>query len=240
VLSLYLLRHGETEFSRDDRFCGRIDAQLTDVGREMAACFADVYGKLSWRAVFTSGRQRAISTAEPLATQAALPIHHDAGLDEIDYGAWQGRCKDEVLSVDRERYRRWCEDPTVNAPGGESVGEVRDRVRSSIERIGAQYDDGNVLVVSHKTALRVLICSLLGIELSRFRDRIAQPVAGVSVVELAPSGPLLRCLGDLGHLPPRLRALAAAHAIPSDGTTLSGLAARADTAPDMGERAPAV
>jgi probable phosphoglycerate mutase len=228
VLSLYLLRHGETEFSRDDRFCGRFDAPLTEVGREMAACFADVYGKLQWRAIFTSGRQRASGTAEPLATQAALLIHRDAGLDEVDYGAWQGHSKDEVLRLDRERYRRWCEDPTVRAPAGESVVEVRDRVMATVAHIQAQCDEGNVLVVSHKTALRVLICSLLGIELTQFRYRIAQPVAGVSVVELGPSGPLLRCLGDLGHLPLRLRALSLGQGPPS-GVMSAPPAARAVT-----------
>ena len=229
VLSLYLLRHGETEFSRDDRFCGRFDAPLTEVGREMAACFAEVYGKLQWRAIFTSGRQRATGTAEPLATQAALLIHRDAGLDEVDYGAWQGHSKDEVLSLDGEHYRRWCRDPAVSTPGGESVLEVRDRVMATVARIQAQCDDGNVLVVSHKTALRVLICSLLGIDLSHFRDRIAQPVAGLSVLELGPAGPLLRCLGDLGHLPPHLRASALRRATLAGNATTAGTM-RADTA----------
>src|SRR4029079_17520100 len=51
VLNLYLLRHGETEFSRGDRFCGDIDAPLTSVGALMGHKFADAYGDLSWRAI---------------------------------------------------------------------------------------------------------------------------------------------------------------------------------------------
>jgi probable phosphoglycerate mutase len=211
VLSLYLLRHGETDFSREDRFCGRIDAPLTDIGREMAACFAEMYGGLDWRAIFTSTRQRAVGTAEPLATRISLPIRREAGLDEMDYGEWQGRWKGEVAATDRERYRAWRQDPTIGAPGGESVFEVHARAARVVDEIRARYDHGNVLVVSHKTTLRVLVCGLLGVDLKHHRDRIAQPVCGLHVVEIQADGPALRALGDVTHLPPWLRARALGH-----------------------------
>lgn len=206
VLSLYLLRHGETEFSREDRFCGRIDAPLTDIGKEMAACFADTYGELDWRAIFTSTRQRAISTAEPLATRIFLPARPHPGLDEMDYGEWQGRWKGEVSATDRKQYLRWRRDPSIGAPGGESVFEVHARASQVVDEIRARFEHGNVLVVSHKTTLRVLICGLLGVDLREHRDRIAQPVCSLSVVEIQPEGPALRTLADLSHLPPWLRA----------------------------------
>jgi probable phosphoglycerate mutase len=161
LLSLYLLRHGETDFSREDRFCGRIDAPLTDIGKEMASCFAEIYGELDWHAIYTSTRQRAISTAEPLATRISLPPQQEPGLDEMDYGEWQGRWKGEVAATDRLRYEAWRENPSMGAPGGESVFEVHARASRVIDEIRARYDDGNVLVVSHKTTLRVLVCGLL-------------------------------------------------------------------------------
>jgi len=208
VLSLYLLRHGETDFSREDRFCGRIDAPLTDVGNEMASCFAEMYGELDWRAVYTSTRQRAVSTAEPLATRISLPIRREPGLDEMHYGEWQGRWKGEVAATDRKRYRSWRQDPTIGAPGGESVFEVHARASRVIDEIRARYDQGNVLVVSHKTTLRVLLCGLLGVDLRRHRDRITQPVCGLNIIEIQAEGPALRALADVTHLPPWLRSRA--------------------------------
>ena len=75
MLKLYLLRHGETEFSRGDRFCGDIDAPLTDVGALMGQQFADAYGDLPWRAIVTSTRRRTQATAEPLAARTRRPDH---------------------------------------------------------------------------------------------------------------------------------------------------------------------
>jgi alpha-ribazole phosphatase len=233
VLNLYLLRHGETDFSRLDRFCGHIDAPLTDVGRQMAACFAETYGKLPWRAIYTSTRARAVSTAHPLATQAALLPHREPGLDEMFYGAWQGRSKDEIALADPERYQLWSADPTIGAPSGESVFDVRTRAMGVLDSIRGHYDDGNVLVVSHKTTLRVLICSLIGIDLAHYRDRVAQPVCGVTVIEMRPQGAMLRTLGDLGHLPPWLRARALGQTVTTQ--TLAETP-RADTMLGLGEQ----
>jgi alpha-ribazole phosphatase len=237
VLSLYLLRHAETDFSRQDRFCGHIDAPLTEIGRQMAACFADAYGRLPWRAVYTSTRARTVGTAEPLATRAAAVSRRDPALDEIYYGHWQGRTKAEIAASDPERYRRWLRDPTVGAPGGESVFDVRARVLGAVDQIRRRYDDGNVLVVSHKTTLRVLVCSLLDIDLARYRDRVAQPVCGVTLIELRPQGPMLRGLGDLGHLPAWLRARALGEAVNAQAPVETP---RADTMLGLGEQPGAV
>jgi probable phosphoglycerate mutase len=208
VLSLYLLRHGETEFSREDRFCGRIDAPLTDIGRQMAWWFAEMYGELDFQAVCTSTKQRAVSTAEPLATRLLLPIGRESGLDEIDYGEWQGRWKGEVASTDRRRYRKWRQNPGAGVPGGESLRAVQARAARVVRALRARHAGGRVLVVSHKTTLRALICGLLGIELALYRERIPQPVCALSVIELVRGGANLRMLADLSHLPPWLRARA--------------------------------
>ena len=83
MLRLFLLRHGETEFSRNDRFCGAIDAALTVAGTRMGELFADAYAALPWRAIITSTRRRAVATAHPLAERLALPIAQDPRLDEM-------------------------------------------------------------------------------------------------------------------------------------------------------------
>ena len=112
MLSLYLLRHGETEFSQNDRFCGRIDAPLTADGQEMAVQFAAAYGDLQWRAITTSSAGAghrfggAAGGPRPGSTTCV-----DERLDEMDYGAWQGLTKAEAAARDREYFARWQQIP---------------------------------------------------------------------------------------------------------------------------------
>jgi len=212
LLSLHLLRHGETDFSRQDRFCGAIDAELTEDGDRMAEAFAARYDNPShrWRAIYTSTRRRTIATAAPLARRTGLEPRREAGLDEISQGDWQGRSKAEIARTDPAGFRRWLDDPTDGAPSGESVAEVAARALEVVGRIRWHYRNGHVLVVAHKTVLRVLIRALLGIELSHYRHRIAQPVGSHTVFDLARGANQLRLLADLSHLPAPLHRLALA------------------------------
>ncbi|HET6283183.1 MAG TPA: histidine phosphatase family protein [Polyangia bacterium] len=203
-MSLFLLRHGETEYSRQDRFCGNIDAELTGFGHEMARCFAEAHSTLLWQAIYTSTRERAIRTASPLATRTGITIDPVPELDEIHYGDWQGRSKDEIAMADPDRYRRWLENPTIGAPGGESAFDVAKRALALIDLIRARHDDGNVLIVGHKTVLRIAICLLTGMELRRYRE-LPQPVAALTIADVRDGGPALRLLANNSYLPDHLR-----------------------------------
>ena len=76
---------------------------------------------------------------------------------------------------------------------------------SVIAEIEEKYTEGNVLVVSHRTTLRIVLCSLLGIDLGRYRDRLDYPAASLSVVSFGKYGPLLERMGDRSFMPPELR-----------------------------------
>jgi len=204
VLNLYLLRHGETEFSRGDRFCGDIDAPLTPAGLRMGERFADAYGDLAWRAIVTSTRRRTITTAEPLAARVSVRIRRDARLDEMFFGEWQGLTKREAAVRDPVRYGQWRQDPTIGPPAGESPFAVSARAIAAVDDLRAQYASGNVLIVSHKTVLRLLLCRLLNIDLQRYRDG-EWPTGGVSLLELAPCHAVARLVADDRYLLPETR-----------------------------------
>ena len=231
MLSIYLLRHGETEFSRQDRFCGNIDAPLNESGRRMAACFADAYGDLPWRAIITSTRGRTVSMAEPLATRTGIPVRRDARLDEMFYGEWQGLSKEEAAARDPEHYLAWRRDPTLGPPEGESPFEVYARASAMLEDARARYSEGAALLVSHKTVLRILLCRLLRVPVAEYRARFACPVAGLSVVDIGREGPTVRLIGDVSHLPPELRGVAAPSAVPSETAPPPAPASASDAAP---------
>ena len=171
MLSLYLLRHGETEFSHQDRFCGRIDAPLTPDGREMAALFADAYGSIGWQAIVTSTRCRAIDSAAPTAACAGIEACRDARFDEMNFGAWQGLSKVEAAARDGEYFARWLRDPSIGPLMGESPRAVAARACAAIEDLCVRHRDGNILIVSHKALLRILLCQLFDTELSQYRLR---------------------------------------------------------------------
>jgi broad specificity phosphatase PhoE len=208
TLNLYFLRHGQTASSRGNLFCGSIDPGLTPEGEEMAAVFATAYASTPWEAIYCSPKERAILTAEPLANQLKMELQLRDGLQEIDYGAWEGK---DVETVDREHhddYLRWLADPGWNPPTkGESAMTIATRSLAVLEEISQKYAHGNVLVVSHKATIRILLCSLLGIDAGRFRYRLGMPVASISIVEFGQHGPLLKVLADRSHLTDRLRNL---------------------------------
>lgn len=208
-LTLYLLRHGQTALSREDAFCGSgLDPELTPEGLEMARAFMSAYRTRPWIAIFSSSLRRGITTAEPLCEALGMKLEVSADLNEIAYGEWEQLTKQEVEQRYHDDYVSWLADPALHAPtGGELAVTVARRALRFIEGITRQFTDGNVLVVSHKATIRIIVASLLGIDVGSFRYRLACPVGSVSVVEFTSHGALLRALADRSHLSDALQSL---------------------------------
>ena len=206
TLNLFLLRHGETESSFSGGYCGLTDIGLTPEGRDMAEDFAAAYHHHPWQGIYVSPLQRTRATAEPLCRLSGREMQLRPGLREIEYGEWEGKSAQQVAADHARDYQRWLSDAGWNAPtGGERGVDVARRALAVLDEIQHAHPEGDVLVVSHKATIRVLICSLLGIDLGAYRDRIGTPVASLSVVEFHEHGPRLARLGDRSHLRPELR-----------------------------------
>ena len=207
-LKLYLLRHGQTARSRDNVFCGAIDPELTPDGLEMAKGFAAAYSSTPWTAIFSSPMQRTITTGQFLCDAVGIQMELREGLKEISYGKWEGKTVEAVNSEYHDDYIRWTADPAWYPPtDGELAVAIASRAMLVIEEIKQRYSTGNVLIVSHKATIRIMLCTLLGIDVGRFRYRLGCPVGSVSIVEFASHGPLVHALGDRTHLSERLRTL---------------------------------
>ncbi len=205
-LKLYFLRHGETTSSQTGTYCGRLDIELTPSGIEMAEDFAKTYDEIPWKAVYCSPLKRAIATAKPLCDRLGINMELRNGLKEIYYGEWEGKTPDQVNQEFHDDYVRWLADPGWNSPnGGEKGIDIARRSSEVLEEIENTHKTGNVLVVSHKATLRIILCSLLGVDVGRYRDRIGMSVAAVSIVEMAQHGPLVHVMGDCSHLRTELR-----------------------------------
>jgi probable phosphoglycerate mutase len=208
-LTLYFLRHGQTTLSRDDTFCGSgLNPELTPEGLEMAQAFTNAYQSKSWAGIYASSLQRTIQTAQPLCEQLQLKLEVRDDLQEIAYGKWEGLSKETVAQKYHDDYVNWLADPARHAPtGGELATTVAERGLRVIHEIRERFANGNVLIVSHKATIRILLCSFLGIDVGGFRYRLGCPVASLSTVECTANGPMLQTLSDRSHLDERLKTL---------------------------------
>jgi probable phosphoglycerate mutase len=135
----------------------------------------------------------------------SVDLHAD--LREIEYGDWDGSTPAEL--DEDPTYRAWLDDPAAHAPpGGETAIAVATRATRAVEELRRRHGDGRILVVSHKTTIRVLLCALLGLDPRLYRVRLAQPLGGLLSVTFTDRGPRLDALADLSHLPPALRGIA--------------------------------
>ncbi len=206
TLKLYFLRHGETTYSRSGGYCGVTDAELTPEGTRMAQGFADCYKGMNWEAIYVSPLKRTLATAKPLSEATGLELQVREGLREMDFGAWEGNSTEWVQQNLANDYIRWLTEPAWNPPtDGETGVEVSGRAMAVISEIREKHPKGNVLIVSHKTTIRLILCNLLGIDLGRYRDRITALAASLSLVSFDVHGPMLEVLGDRYHIPEDLR-----------------------------------
>jgi probable phosphoglycerate mutase len=208
-LKLYLLRHGETIYSKTGGYCGELDPELTPEGCVMAKEFADAYRSLPWTAIYASPMKRTMATARPLCDAIGMEMQLRDGLKEIRYGKWEGQTVEYVKQHYSDDYIHWLTEPAWNPPtGGETAVQISNRACAVISEIQAKYSTGNVLVVSHKATIRIILCSLLGIDLGRYRDRINALAGSISIVKFDVYGPLLEVLGDRSYMNEQLRSIA--------------------------------
>ncbi|MCY2959536.1 MAG: histidine phosphatase family protein [Planctomycetota bacterium] len=201
VTRLYLVRHGATQLTAEDRFSGAIGVELSDDGRRQVSLLGERLADDPIRAVYTSPLSRTLETAKILAAPHALePIQRD-GLREISHGRWEGLTRREVEERFPGEYPAWEADPFTFAPvGGESGLAVLARALPVLREIVLAHAEQNVLVVSHKATLRLVISSLLGFDARGYRDRLDQSPACLNILDFKdPVRARLMLFNDVSH-----------------------------------------
>jgi len=181
---LYLVRHGATPLTAEDRFSGAENVYLSEEGRAQVKQLALRLGDDNIDAVYCSPLDRTLETATVLAKPHELtPIPKD-GLREISHGHWEGLSRREVEENFPDEYAAWESDPFTFAPvRGESGISVLARALPVIREIVVSHQGMNVLVVSHKATLRLVISSLLGFDARGYRDRLDQAPACLNILD---------------------------------------------------------
>jgi probable phosphoglycerate mutase len=201
---ILLLRHGGTLFSVDDRFAGSSNVNLSDEGRDQATKLGKRLATARIDAAYCSPMQRAIDTAKlALGSRSLIAVERD-GLREVDHGHWEGQVHDDVEKKFPDEYAAWIADPfTMAPPGGETGLQVLGRALPALRQIVIDHPKQTVLVVCHKATNRILLCSLLGMDMRTYRHGIEQDLACLNVLEFdGPWSGRVDLMNDISHYQP--------------------------------------
>ena len=163
--TLYLVRHGETDYNRRRIVQGRgIDSVLNETGRAQADAVARRLADVAFDVIYTSPLRRAAETAETIARRhAAVPLHGLADLEEMAWGIYEGKpFSPEIVTALEAIRARWHNGEfDYQIPAGESIHQVQQRGRRAISYMLTRHAGETVLVVTHGRYLRVLLATLL-------------------------------------------------------------------------------
>src|SRR6266404_6167133 len=196
---IFLVRHGAT------------DVELSDEGREQVRRLAVRLGGEKIAAIYASPLGRTVETARILAEPHRLEVQPRDGLREISHGRWEQMTRKEVERAFPDEAAAWEKDPYTFAPvGGESGLAVTARALPVLMNIVREHSAANVLIVSHKATIRLLLSSLLGFDPRRYRDSLDQNPAALNIVDFKDAvSARLTLFNDTSHY------TSAGHAIPA-------------------------
>lgn len=194
---LLLVRHAETDTALRGRCYGRLDVALSAEGRRQAGALAAALADAPLAAVYSSPLARALDTAGPIAAGHGLEPVADDRLREIDFGDLEGLAYDDIRAARPDVFQAWMQTPTsVRFPGGESFGDLRERVLAVVRAVRERHPGEAVAVVAHGGVVRVVLADALGLADGAV-FRLDQAYGGVSVVDWLPGAPVVRVVNAL-------------------------------------------
>lgn len=165
MTTIYLVRHGATEWNHNKRAQGHADIDLDAEGHKQAVGVAQELAHLPVDAVYASDLKRAVDTARPIAETHGLQVEIDRDLREIDQGDWTGLHVDEIKAKWPDQ---WGAARHYSArPGGESPQQVRERALAALRKVVSTHPDGTVVIVSHGGTIRWIAAEALGYDAKR-------------------------------------------------------------------------
>jgi probable phosphoglycerate mutase len=198
---IILVRHGQTEWNRIERFRGRADVPLNRTGVVQAEATAYRLARQPQpAAVYSSPLSRAAVTATKIARHHGLTVQPHKGLIDIDYGQWQGLTPRQVGERWPQELDAWYNAPqTVQIPSGETLQVVRERGMRTVMELGAEHPDSSIVLVAHTVMNRLILLGVLGLANDRFW-RLTQEPCAINRFSLQDGEYTLVSLNDTSHL----------------------------------------
>jgi len=168
-MRVILLRHGETAWNHDGVFRGTEDVPLNPLGQEQAARTGERLHNTPVAHVYTSPLSRGRDTALLAAQPQGLPVDNLDFLNDMYFGQWQGRTIEDVASHWPKEYATWLDNPHLcHPPGGEPLAAVMQRASQGLAELIEENDQGDLLLVSHRVIIKLLLLWAIGSESSAF------------------------------------------------------------------------
>jgi alpha-ribazole phosphatase len=199
---LILVRHGETLWAKENRYQGHKDVELSEEGRKQVKLLARRLAKEKITAIYSSDLQRASETAKAIAKLHHREVKETPLLREISFGDWEGLKFEEIEARDEELVKKWKNDlANFRPPQGESLPELKARAEKFLQEILKIHKEENIIVVSHGGFIRIILCSLLNLDFSKFFWSIEQDLGAISIIKFFEENkPVISLLNDTCHL----------------------------------------
>ena len=165
---IYLIRHGQVEGHEEKRYNGQLNVALTQLGREQSDHVCNCLADLPLDAVYSSDLDRSRHCAELIAAAHGLKVDPSESLRELNLGDWEGRTWAELQQAYPDDWRARLRDLVAfQVPGGESLQDAADRIRPTIQQIIEKHPDGDVALVAHGGANRIILLDAIGASLKQ-------------------------------------------------------------------------
>ena len=182
MTTIYLARHGESDWNAANRFQGHSDRPLTELGRKQAHALADLVADKRVEAIYSSPLMRALETARIVAARTGVEVTTRDDLREVDTGSWSGLSRAEVQKRFPDGFARWISGG-AGWEDGESYDRMAERVLAALRAIAAAHPKGRVLIVSHGGPIRAIQAAANGMDIHEYRRvRPVEPNARLSAV----------------------------------------------------------
>ncbi|MCH4166300.1 MAG: histidine phosphatase family protein [Megasphaera sp.] len=202
MVRIILIRHGETQWNIEGRYQGQEDTHLSERGLAQGHMVAEGLKEIPIDAAVSSPLERSFMTCDFCAGLHHLSVEKDERLLEINHGDWEGRLADEIEAKYPTAFHQWHTQPqlvTMPGRGGESLEDVRKRARAAFDDYAVKYEGKTVLVAAHDAVNKVVICDVLGLDMSHFWQ-IKQDNTCINVLECQQGQWRLVLLNSTNHM----------------------------------------